>query len=278
MKNLKSLATKREIHDFMGACWRSQPFRRSYLEGGFVFDQVERFAWLPRLFAETSNDHLERAHFSTWWNVIMIRDDYDNPIIHDLYYLHEMAHAASMPYIDGIGRAAFDEKMQRNELEASVLSEIAVYFEMPGLREASFDHEIYADRFLNDPNMQNLWRNNREVALETLRSMRRDVMVSKAEHQMDLTEVWIRRFADQNAAYSVIWADRYGEIEKQMSWLQSSAHADRSHIIRLYRGWLEQESAKDIVDNIPFRQEAELFAPFYWSNKTKYSSAMTDAS
>jgi hypothetical protein len=174
MKNLISLATKSDIHDFVGDLWKSEPFRESYRSRGYVYDQVERFAYLPRLFAEASNDRLERAHFSTWWNVIMLRDDYTNPIIHDLYYLHEMAHAATMPYVPRIGRAAFDEKMQRNELEASVLSEIAVYFDMPGLRQNSFDHNIYADRFLDNRSMRQLWKTNREVALETLRSMRRD--------------------------------------------------------------------------------------------------------
>lgn len=272
MKNLVSLVEKHEVHGFVRDLLRSDIFIRSYDERGFVYDQVEQFAWLPRLFAEETNTHLERAHFSTWWNVIMIRE-YDNPFIHDLYYLHEMAHAASMPYIRGIGRAAFIEKMQRNELEASVLSEIAVYFEMPGLREASFSHEIYADRFLDDRAMQTLWRTNRRVALETLRSQRRDVMVSKAEHTMDVTERWIRRFADQNDAHSVVWADRYLEIEERMSWLQQATSEDRN-FIKLYQRWLEDKAAKDSVDNIPFREEAELFSPFYWSNKRKYEEAM----
>ena len=164
--------------------------------------------------------------------------------------------------------------MQRNELEASVLSEIAIYFEMPELRKQSFAYPIYADRFLDDVHIQALWRSNRKVALETLRSMRRDVMVSKAESEMDVAEVWIRRFADQNAAYSVIWADRYKEVEERMAFLQMNAANDRSEGLRIYRDWLVGEAAKDGEDNIPFRLEAELFAPFYWSNKAKYEAAM----
>src|SRR4029453_8621088 len=65
---------------------------------------------------------------------MMLRGDYANPVIADLYLVHELYHAGTMPYIPGMGRPAFDEKMVRNELEASVLSEIQVYFEMPDLR------------------------------------------------------------------------------------------------------------------------------------------------
>lgn len=275
MRNPTVLVSRDDVHDYVGALWRSEPFRRSYQNGGFVYRHVESYAWLPRMFAEESNEALERAHFSTWWNVIMLRPFYENPVVSDLYYLHEMTHAATMPYMHGIGRAAFDEKMQRNELEASVLSEIAVYLEMPELREASFDHPIYADRFLNDA-MRRLWRINREVALETFRTMRRNVMISKPESEMDTAEIWIRRFADQNATYGIVWADRYRDIENAMASLQEEVAAGgRQQAARDYAEWIGEEAARDPVDAIPFRREAELFSPFYWSNKTKYAEAMS---
>ena len=277
MKNLKALANKREIHDYVYTLFKTDLFKRSYLQKGVIYDVVDQFAWLPRLFCEESNDYLERAHFSTWWNVLVHRGDYTNPVINDLYWIHEFYHAAHMPYIPGIGRAAFTEKMQRNELEASVFSEITIYFDLPELRALSFDHEIYADRFLENADMQNLWTANRSVAIETMRSIRRDVMVSKAEHTMDLTERWIRRFAEQNDAYSITWADRYGEVEERMGLLQSSigSGVDRESVLASHRLWIEREAARDAKgDNIPFRQEAELFSPFYWANKAKFQKAM----
>jgi len=277
MRNLVTLETRDDVHGFVGDLWRSEPFKRSYANGGFVFDHVDAFAWLPRFFAEESDEKLERAHFSTWWNVIMLRPFYDNDVVSDLYYLHEMTHAATMPYMEGIGREAFDEKMQRNELEASVLSEIAVYVAMPELRGAAFDHPIYADRFLDDE-MRAMWRCNREVATETFRTMRRHVMISKPEHEMDLTETWIRRFADQNRAYGVIWADRYHEVERAMAGLQkATANGMRRAEAQEYRRWLECQAHEDEVDHIPFRREAELFSHFYWDNKERYAKAMAAA-
>ncbi len=274
MKNIIPLTEPAEIHQFILNRWKTDMFRESHRDGGFVYRAVERFAWLPRVFAEMSNDHLERAHFSTWWNVIMLRDDYDNPYIHDLYLIHEIYHAAHMPYVPNIGKTAFNDKMQRNELEASTMSEIAIYFDMPGLRELSFPHPIYADRFLNDPNMRALWGANKDVAVETIRSIRRDVMVSKPEHLMDITEQWIRRFDEQNTAYSITWTDRYREVEQHMSDFQILAATDRPAALTAHLTWLDERAGEDPDDHVPFRQEAELFAAFYWANKEKYSKAM----
>ena len=274
MKNLTLITDKNEIGSYVFDTWKTDLFRESHHYGGIVNTIVSQFAWLPRVFADMSNDHLERAHFSTWWGVMMRRDDYTNPYIHDLYWLHEMYHAGHMPYLPNIGKEAFDEKMQRNELEASVLSEIQVYFEMPELRKASFDHPIYADRFLDDPKMQKLWQANETVAIETIRTVRRDVMLSKPESSMDLTEKWIRRFADQNSVFAVAWADSYQEVEAHMADFSGISMVDRAAAGEIHHHWVKTQAAKDPIDNIPFRQEAELFSAFYWANKEKYSKEM----
>ena len=134
MKNLVVLTDAKEIHTHVHGLWRSAPIRASHAEGGFIHDIVEQFASLPRLFCDSTDDRLERAHFCSWWGVTMNRA-YDNPAIEDLYRLHEMFHAAFMPYFPGIGFDAFHRKMEDNELKASVCSEIRVYFELPHLRE-----------------------------------------------------------------------------------------------------------------------------------------------
>jgi hypothetical protein len=270
MKNLTILVLPVHVRQYVASQWKTDLFRNS----PFVEALVDEFSQFPRIFADMTNHRLENAHFSTWWNVVM-RRTYENPYVHDLYLLHEMYHATRMPYVPGIGKAAFDEKMQRNELEASVLSEIQVYFQMPELRVRSFQHPIYADRFLTDPRMQALWRKNPTAAIETIRTIRRDVMVSKPVEQMDLTETWIRRFADQNAVFAITWADRYCEIEQRMSDFRFAAARDAAAAIRDHAEWLEGEAAKDTVDNIPFRQEAEVFAGHYWANKQKYDLAVS---
>ena len=108
--------------------------------------------------------------------------------------------------------------------------------------------------------------------------MRRHVMISKPEHEMDLTEIWIRRFADQNQAYNVVWSDRYTEIENAMAALQTrTALGHRGEVVSQFQAWLEAEADRDREDCIPFREEAALFSPFYWTNKRKYAEAMSSS-
>lgn len=278
MNNLRGIAEKADIIDFVGSLWKTDLFKSAHQdEGSFVRGIVNEYAYLPRLFAESSNDKLERAHFSTWWGVLMLRDDYTNPYIHDLYLLHEMYHAGKMPYIPGISRDAFAEKMQRNELEASVMSEIQVYFEMPELRALSFPHPIYADQFLENEQMVALWKSNRSVARETIRSIRRDIMTSKPEHLMSLAEIWVRKFTDQNTIWALVWTSRYNEIEYRMSQLQFRSSYDRAGALQEHMDWLNRECARDPIDNVPFREEAEHFEPFVAANKRAYAKAMAEA-
>jgi hypothetical protein len=177
-----------------------------------------------------------------------------------------------MPYLANIGKTAFDDKMQRNELEASVLSEIQVYFELPTLRKNSFDFKIYADRILKSFDIAQLWRTNPNLAIDIIRTMRRDIMVSKNENDMDKIELWIRRFAEQNAAYSITWSNRYLEVENHMAQYIVHAANDPEFAASLHADWLFDMA--DPVDQIPFRREAELFAPFYWDNKKRLDEDM----
>lgn len=265
------------MHDHVHALWRNKALRDSHTNGGFVHELVEQFAGLPRLFCDTTDDRLERAHFCSWWGVTMHRD-YDNAAIGDLYFLHEMFHAAYMPYFPGIGFDAFHRKMEDNELKASVCSEIRVYFELPDLREQAFPHPIYADRFLSDSAMQTLWQHNKPVAIETLQEARRDVMFSKPEHEMDLQERWIRRFALQNRQWSTCWYDRYPEIETHMFDFQVTAlRGDRAGAIAKHAAWIEAAAGEDTEDHIPWRQEAALFANIYWSNRRRYDAEFSGA-
>ena len=98
MKNPVILTDAQAIHRHVHALWRSEAIRASHADGGFIHDIVEQFAGLPRLFCDSTDERLERAHFCSWWGVTMNRT-YDNPAIEDLYRLHEMFHAAFMPYL-----------------------------------------------------------------------------------------------------------------------------------------------------------------------------------
>jgi hypothetical protein len=267
MKDLELVVEREEIHDYLRRRWRLDLFRRSHDDRGFVHRVVDRFASLPRLFFAMSDERNEHAHFSAWWGAIPHRR-YDSDAVHDLYWLHEITHAAEMLHLAGLSPEGFARKMFDNELLASVRSEIQAYFELPGLREASFDHPIYADRFLDDPEVQAAWRRDPERTLAELTLRRRDVMFT--DSPADEVEKWIRKFSNQNMVWAAIWERRYDEVEAAMAGVRAGAAArGRRAAGERHLEWLTSAGVT-LGTAVPFPREAEAFAAVYWKNKADY--------
>jgi hypothetical protein len=253
--------------------WRTEHFARSHESEGFVFDVVDRFADLPRLIFKMSDIKREQAHFSAWWGAIPHRS-YPSDAVHDLYWLHELYHAGEMVYLPELSPEGFARKMFDNELDASVTSEIRVYFELPGLREAAFPHGIFADRFLCDGETQERFRREPTRVLAELRARRRDAMF--AERPKDAIETWIRRFAHQNLVWAAVWARRYDEVERAMGRLRRLTHErGRAEALDAHLAWL-QSAAVSFGADIPFPREAEAFSAVYWKNKADYEDDMVN--
>ncbi len=266
--SLHILTERNEIHAYVRKLWKTEAFRQSHDQHGFVFQVVEDYAALPRFTFEASDPELETAHFTTWMSGIQ-RRTYDNDVIHDLYYLHEMKHAGAMTYVAGLEFDNFKRKMQDNELEASVCSEIHVYFELPGLRQSSFPYDIYADRYLKDPAIQARWVQDPDRLMEELKLRRRNVMTSQSP--ADKTEYWIRKFSFQNEAWANIWSHRYNQVEEAMVRMRTKVEAgDRAGAIRDHLAWLASDEITKGTD-IPFPGEAKAMAGIYWLNKSIYA-------
>ena len=178
MKNLWILIDSGEIREFYRNKWKSETFRaENDRPGSFIAMIVDRAARYPMFTYEFSDqpshetpdkEKTEWAHFGAWWGGITDRQ-YANPAIHDAYWLHETYHKGFMTYVPNISFEGFKDKMFRNELNASMASEIELYMNYPPLRNQTFPHEIFADRFLGDPFMMARWRNDPWGTRDTLR-------------------------------------------------------------------------------------------------------------
>ncbi len=231
---------------------------------------------MPAFFFELSHPPIETAHFSSWWGGIQLREAvYDNAAIHDLYYLHEMYHRGAMPYATGLQFQSFAAKMQRNELEASVCTEIAVYFALPGLRAKAFSHPIYADRFLADPAYRRAWDIDPARLTEQFRVLRHSVM--QTQNPNDAAEFWIRQYALQNEAWATIWVHRFDEVERAMIRLAERGQGDaRGRALDDHVAWLRSAEVA-AGGEIPFPEEANAFAGIYWLNKKHFQRAAPSA-
>lgn len=94
----------------------------------------------------------ERYHFSIWFGDTFLRRTYDNPVITDMYYWHDLVHALTFRTLD---RSIQDFEtwrlaMRSNEIAVSIETEMLIYLRNENLRQASFPHPIWIDE-LTDP-------------------------------------------------------------------------------------------------------------------------------
>lgn len=275
-----------EIHDYVLALWSDGPIRRSHLEGGVVRDLVDRFARLPRFFFEASEPAIEWTHFSTWWGGILL-GDYDNPAIRDLRYLHEMHHAANMPYIARLNLPTFEAKMFRSEREASTFTEMAIYLALPDLRPRTFAHPIFVDRFLfpsgdlaaPDRRLLERWASEPDLVFEELMYERARVIWA-AEDEIDADDpqiVWLRRYGEQGANWIDVWSRRYQQVEDAMIALRERGRTlGRAEAARLHLDWLLSPEIAGGSD-VPFRDEAAAFRASFDRLIEIYDRAMAEA-
>lgn len=281
--SLVPLATRGEIHDYVLSLWSDGPIRRSHEGGGLVARVVERFARLPRFFYRASEQRVEWTHFSPWWGGVMLVD-YDNPAIRDLRYLHEIYHSATMPYLAGCNLPTLEAITFRNEREASTFTEMAIYCELPELRELVFDHPIFADRFLFPEGRARLsdewrqrWRDDRWRAFQQLLTERTRVVLAELDEidPADPQIVWLRRYGEQGAHWLRIWAERHDQVQGMMLRLERAT--DRRDALGRH---LDQLRSPAITggSNIPFRAEAQAFRDRFDELIATYDAAMRERS
>ena len=253
MKNLQPLESAADATDFVQRLWRTDLFRNS----PYVADWVRRFSARPTVFAEMSQIELETPHFGTYFGLTYHRT-YDNPAVSDLYYLHEIVHASLNDYEPGISFTRWYRRMNGVEFSASLETEGYVYARIPGLREHSFADEIWADRYLGS---------HRRIGDSLFEIMRQDrYKAMQSPDPMDYCEQQIAAYARQNFEWANMWKlpldethAAYLRVEEHMSAWRAGACSLDEHV-----AWLEQWG------EIPFPDQAKLFAPVYWNNKLSY--------
>lgn len=288
-----SLVTREEVLAYVRGLFRTKEVLASFDDpDGYVRAIVEKFADLPRIFFEMSDPALESSHFTTWFGAMALRH-YESDGISDVYYLHEIYHAATMTYEREMPWNRWFTKMGLNELEAALHSEVIIYKMLPGLREKTFPHEIWADRFIANPDYADFKR--RREAKEVLgfvnfhyRSLfdeRKRVMASPDPY--DFLELQIAMYGRQNLHWASIWKNHYNDVEAHMAAFAEIAKTDRVKAIKIHVKWLERNGivtfqAEDdrsgrkyqerMQTGIPFIQEARAFAEAAAANKAIYGN------
>lgn len=284
MKNVEILYTPEEVTSKVNSLWKTDLFRREAQNpDSIIAKTVQRGAQYPLFFYDMSdvlsastpdNEKAEWAHFTAWMGGIG-RRTYDNDYIADLALLHELYHKGTMPYSADMDHEAFKRKMFDNELEASLTTELEIYFRYPELREHTFSQEIYADRFLRDEQFMQRWQQDPERMRDFIREKRRDAMYHGDKG--DTVQYWIQKFAVQNESWANVWSERFNDMETAMAKLHHSIDmgGDRHKAMDEYMAWLQSPEITEGTE-IPFFPEAEAFAAIARLNKRNYAKAVAN--
>ncbi len=291
---------------------QTEAFCNSYDERGFIYSILQRFSRYPRFFFQPSQEfvsvcdkdgqeffeYVEAPHFSPWWGGIQLRT-YDNKLVQDLYYLHEITHAATMPYSPDEKSAladpvTFKNKIRDNEHVASTLSEMTIYCEFPQLRKLSFQHEIFVDRFLFhnqdysrvDIRMIQRWKEEPDLLEKEMMYARAAVLTAPTVDESDISAYWLKRFYSQGKAWTAIWTNPHGEhpqipvggrfrwVESEMVQFREDCHRiGRDSALNKHIDWL---MSSEIADGtaIPFYREAKAFCESYLHHKLLYFDSL----
>ncbi len=309
MREVVKLVTAQECCRFVrNELLQTEVFRCSYDEGGLIRQVLNRFARRPRFFYKPSEEYLsvadengkelkeyvESSHFSPWWSGIQLRS-YDNSLVQDLYYLHEIEHAATMPFGPDQNSSltdpvTFKNKIRDNEHEASTLSEMTVYCEFPELRKLSFQHEIFVDRFLFpdgnharvDVRMIQRWREEPVLVAKEMMYARAAILTAPDVRESDISAYWLKRFYSQGKAWTAIWTNpkhehediplggRFRQVESAMVQFREECQSlGRSVALDRHLAWLSSAEISDGT-NIPFYREAKAFCQSYLQHKLLY--------
>lgn len=285
LDTIKLLCIEAKIIDYVGGLWKTDAFQESH-RSGWIREIVLQLAKAPVIFFEMSHPSIEGSHFSSWWRAISKRK-YDNDYISDLYYLHEIYHAATMGYDPDLTFAQWFRKMGENELEASLVSEALAHLYLDGVREGSFDHEIWVDRFIDDYKASRRRMSDGESFEDKIRKAR--VQAMSAPNPYDFCELQIANYGRQNLDWCIMWKDARKDVEAHMRDFLELAATDRWEAGRMHMKWVVARSLEvseetfalgpylkfltsEGATGIPFKPLAEEFARLGAKNKEKYGN------
>lgn len=288
MKNLKRYSTSTEVRDVLTNLFKTEEFQNNLAkEGSLIHRLVEDASKRPLIIYDRDDEALESSHFTTWMGAIQTRE-YTNPYIHDLYWLHELYHFATMEYNPNTSFAQWHQKMSLNEYDSALVSEAWVYFEMPNLRDNTFDFEIWVDRFLNITfGSDNRWADyfplkdavnlmrlhTKSEILQRDPSSRAEGELTQVNLQLrqalhdariqtmrtprpwDFLEMQTHTFAMQNMEWSRVWKNSWRDVE-QFMYDMHLKHERGDDTSSLHMEWLESKMG---ASRIPFHAEAVAF-------------------
>lgn len=146
MKNIITVLPH-QIEHHLNNLWRTKEFKFLQKNHPFFKKFTQQLQKAPVYFFDNKNEK-GKYHLSSHMRLIANRL-YDDNYMHDLYYFHELLHCAEFEAQKQINYQQWKNKLNENELFASVVSEVLIYYMMPQLIGKTFD-PLWAEIFYKD--------------------------------------------------------------------------------------------------------------------------------
>lgn len=212
INKINKLETVEERSIFFDNLWKTDDFKKmSKNDSSLVGKLKTPFCSMTRYYYNMQNKEIERAAFTSWYNVLSLKQ-YENDYVHDLYLLHELTHICSMPYFVNINFSQWQSKMRENEVFASLVSEVLIYFENHSLRSKTFSFPIWADQFLCNEEYKNKFKNNLADFYSFLIKQR----AIAYESPTNKVEKELSRFKEFSFHFYNTWKNDYNKIEESV--------------------------------------------------------------
>lgn len=143
MKNIVAIEPN-EMEEFFATFWKTKEFISLQKNHPFFKSFIEKLKKSPIFFFDLTNEK-GRYHLSSHIRFIAHRD-YESDYLRDLYYFHELLHCAEFEPDNGADYSKWKEKLNSNELYASIVSEVLIYYMEPSMIGKTFN-PLWAEKF-----------------------------------------------------------------------------------------------------------------------------------
>lgn len=215
MKNVK-FVSKSELDNYVYNLWSTDFFRNEQLKEGSIINLLVKHLREKCFYSFQYSDVTERNHMPLWIYHIAERE-YDNPYVKDLYYFHEFYHLISFPEKEMTDYEEWKAAMWHNELEASLMSEVFIYYCYPELRANTFNHKIWFDDMAEMFGYEKVFMTEEMFTFqripETFQKIKERRMALREGLESSLeTEDWVRSFNNKDPWFE-FWKKDFKKLE-----------------------------------------------------------------
>jgi hypothetical protein len=209
MRNLTFFPTLKEYEDFFyKEVIKTEPFKVHTFYRGLIDFVIDHRS--PIFFKSTQE--YEYAHFSQYFNFVLMRDHYASDYVSDMFFMHDLVHMAFDNPLNP-RRLTFDyftEIVNNNEYVASNDTEMLTYYRIPEMRKNSLPYTILYDLLLP--------KHPKAPSIDFLLNLRKDIVFNNSDAGLgdhpDAEKVfaYLRKFRQNNVVWCDLWYNKMPEV------------------------------------------------------------------